>query len=66
MRCILTVFQFSASMWSPEQAQEIRQIALDTVPGIRTHAIPQGLQVKDGPDAVVAYLVREVPKMFDD
>lgn len=52
-------------MWTPEQAKEIRQIALDTVPGIKTHAIPQGMQVKDGPDAVVAYLVREVPKMLD-
>lgn len=56
---------FSASMWSPEQAKEIRAIAEEVCPGIRCHAIPQGMQVKDGPDAVVAYLTEEVPKMLD-
>lgn len=33
--------------------------------GILTHAIPQGLQVERGPDAVVEYLVENVPILLD-
>lgn len=56
--------QFSASMWSPEEAAEIHGIAKSLVPGIKTHAIPQGLQVERGPDAVVEHLLEEVPKLL--
>jgi len=52
---------FCASMWTPEESTRIQQIARDHVPGIKTHAIPQGLQVERGPDAVVEYLTQEIP-----
>jgi hypothetical protein len=56
---------FSASMWDAEEAARIRSIAENERPGIRTHAIPQGLQVEKGPDAVVEYLVEVVPGLLD-
>ncbi|KAH7376754.1 hypothetical protein B0T11DRAFT_272882 [Plectosphaerella cucumerina] len=55
---------FSASMWSAEEAAEIRSIARSIVPDIKTHAIPQGLQVEKGPDAIVEHLLEEVPKLL--
>ncbi|KAH8883507.1 hypothetical protein GQ53DRAFT_882733 [Thozetella sp. PMI_491] len=55
---------FCASMWTAEQANEIFGTAKSIVPDIKTHAIPTGLQVEKGPDAVVEYLVREVPKLL--
>ncbi|KAM0322739.1 hypothetical protein ACHAQA_009330 [Verticillium albo-atrum] len=55
---------FSASMWSPEEAAEIQKIARDINPSIKTHAIPQGLQVEKGPDAIVEHLLEEVPKLL--
>ncbi|KAL5117618.1 hypothetical protein ACEQ8H_004511 [Pleosporales sp. CAS-2024a] len=56
---------FSASMWSAEEAAEIRTMAEKERPGIKTHAIPQGLQVERGPDAIVEYLVENVPGLLD-
>ncbi|KAF1967808.1 hypothetical protein BU23DRAFT_583697 [Bimuria novae-zelandiae CBS 107.79] len=56
---------FSASMWSPKEAQKIRAIAERESPGIRPHAIPQGLQVETGPDAIVEYLLEKVPPLLD-
>jgi hypothetical protein len=56
---------FSASMWTPEQAKEIREIAERERPGIKTHAIPQGLQVERGPDGVVEYLLENVPGVLE-
>lgn len=56
--------QFCASMWSPEQAAQIQETARSIVPDIKTHAIPQGLQVERGPDAVVDYLVEQIPKVL--
>lgn len=58
---LLLFFQFSASMWSDEQAQEIHQIAREVNPNIKLHALPPGLQVERGPDAVVEYLCEKVP-----
>lgn len=52
-------------MWTAEQATEIRGIAEKERPGIKTHAIPQGLQVERGPDAIVEYLVEKVPALLD-
>lgn len=40
-----------------------RWLTLDL--GIKTHAIPQGLQVDRGPDAIVEYLLENVPPMLD-
>ncbi|KAI5461275.1 hypothetical protein BGZ63DRAFT_454058 [Mariannaea sp. PMI_226] len=55
---------FCASMWTPEEADTIFTTAKSVVPNIKTHAIPTGLQVERGPDAVVEYLVEEVPKLL--
>lgn len=46
----------SCLQWTPEQQEEIQRIAKETIPGIRTAAIPTGLQVEKGPDAVVEFL----------
>ena len=51
-------------MWTPEESTRILQIARETKPGIKTHAIPQGLQVEKGPDAVVEHLLENVPKLL--
>ncbi|KAF2677863.1 hypothetical protein K458DRAFT_318480 [Lentithecium fluviatile CBS 122367] len=56
---------FSASMWTSEQAQKIRMIAERERPGIKMHAIPQGLQVERGPDAIVEYLLENVPHLLE-
>jgi hypothetical protein len=56
---------FSASMWTPEEAADIEAIATRERPGIKIHAIPHGLQLEQGPDAIVAYLVRIVPGLLD-
>jgi hypothetical protein len=56
---------FSASMWSFDEAAKIREFAENESPGVKTHAIPQGLQVERGPDAVVEYLLDIVPSMLD-
>lgn len=52
-------------MWSPEEAQQIHAIAKSIVPNIKLHAIPTGLQVERGPDAIVEYLVEKVPALLD-
>jgi len=57
--------QFSASMWSPEEAKQIHDMAKSIVPDIKLHAIPTGLQVERGPDAIVEYLVEKVPPLLD-
>ncbi|KAH8691141.1 hypothetical protein BGW36DRAFT_387761 [Talaromyces proteolyticus] len=57
---------FCASMWTAEQAAEIISTAKRLRPGIKTHAIPYGLQVERGPDAIVDYLVENVPKLLDE
>ncbi|OSX64453.1 hypothetical protein POSPLADRAFT_1055068 [Postia placenta MAD-698-R-SB12] len=55
---------FTASMWTPEQAQEIVAIAKETVPGIKTFSIPQGLQVEKGPDGVVEFIKANLPNVL--
>lgn len=51
-------------MWTPEESTRIQQIARDNRPGIKTHAIPQGLQVEKGPDAIVEYLKERIPEIL--
>jgi hypothetical protein len=51
-------------MWTPEQSAEIQFIAIEIVPDITTHAIPEGLQVQNGPDAVVEYLKQQIPLLL--
>jgi len=56
---------FTASMWTPEQAQEIIATAKEIVPGLKTLSIPQGLQVEKGPDAVVEWISERIPVILD-
>ena len=51
-------------MWTPEQAEDIKSIAKSTVPGIITYAIPEGLQIEKGPDAVVKHLIDTLPRIL--
>ncbi|KAI5360482.1 hypothetical protein Slin15195_G084040 [Septoria linicola] len=55
---------FCASMWDSEQAAEIQTIARKVKPGIATYAIPHGLQVERGPDAIVEHLDSMVPQIL--
>ncbi|TXT07432.1 hypothetical protein VHUM_03152 [Vanrija humicola] len=48
------------SQWTPEQQEEIQKIARDTIPGIKTHAVPTGLQVKIGPDGIYEYIIERI------
>ena len=61
----LHLHQFSASMWTADEAKEIHSLARSVVPDIKYHAIPTGLQVERGPDAIVEYLVEKVPPLLD-
>ncbi|ETI25658.1 hypothetical protein G647_02432 [Cladophialophora carrionii CBS 160.54] len=56
---------FCASMWTPQESARIQQIARSIVPDIKTHAIPEGLQVQKGPDGVVEYLRENLPAILD-
>ncbi|KAK4462809.1 hypothetical protein QBC42DRAFT_224219 [Cladorrhinum samala] len=56
---------FTASMWTPEQAQQIISIAKEIVPDLKTFSLPQGLQVDKGPDAVVEYIKENLPSLLD-
>ncbi|KAK3078496.1 hypothetical protein LTS18_007359 [Coniosporium uncinatum] len=56
---------FTASMWSPEQSQRIRDGAQEIVPGLKTYALPQGLQVDKGPDAVVEHILEKLPSIIE-
>ncbi|TVY86998.1 hypothetical protein LAWI1_G006529 [Lachnellula willkommii] len=56
---------FCASMWTPAESTEIQSIARSTIPGIKTMAIPQGLQVEKGPDAIVEFLLEKVPLLIE-
>ncbi|EPT02973.1 hypothetical protein FOMPIDRAFT_1117124 [Fomitopsis schrenkii] len=55
---------FVASMWTPEQQQEIVLIAEEAIPGIRTFKIPTGFQVEKGPDAVVELIKENLPTIL--
>jgi riboflavin synthase len=52
-------------MWTREESEEIQRIARETVPGIKTMAIPHGLQVEKGPDAIVEFLKEEWPRLVE-
>ncbi|KAK0627728.1 hypothetical protein B0T14DRAFT_142641 [Immersiella caudata] len=55
---------FTASMWTPEEAQKIISIAKGIVPDLKTFSLPQGLQVEKGPDAVVEYIKENLPGLL--
>jgi riboflavin synthase len=62
---MLTLVQFCASMWTVQESDEIQRIAKETVPGIKTMVIPQGLQAEKGPDAVVAFVKEKWPALVE-
>ncbi|KAL1624194.1 hypothetical protein SLS54_004124 [Diplodia seriata] len=56
---------FTASMWTSEQSQTAQETARKIVPDIKTFALPQGLQVERGPDAVVEYIKENLPALLE-
>jgi uncharacterized heparinase superfamily protein len=52
-------------MWSPEESLGARKAALEVKPAIKTYALPQGLQVSRGPDAVVELIVENLPGIIE-
>lgn len=60
----LICLQFSASMWTADDVVEIQQLAQSTKPDIKIHAIPLGLQIEKGPDAIVEHLLDQIPSML--
>jgi hypothetical protein len=51
-------------MWSTEQSQHIFDQALEVNASVKTLAIPQGLQVEKGPNAVVEWLLENLPRLI--
>lgn len=52
-------------MWTPEESIRVRKQAKEILPDLRTFAIPQGLQVNKGPDAVVEFLLENLPGLIE-
>ena len=53
-------------MWTPEESAKIQAIAKETVPGIATMALPQGLQVEKGPDGVFDYIIEKLQGLLGE
>lgn len=51
-------------MWTAAESDAACAAAREAAPRVVTHAIPFGLQVREGPDAVVAHLVDVVPRLL--
>jgi hypothetical protein len=56
---------FTASMWTAEESLKVRTEAYEIVPGLKTFAIPKGLQVEKGPDAIVEFLIENLPGLIE-
>lgn len=52
-------------MWTPEESEDIQRRAKDISPRLKTYAIPQGLQVQKGPEAIVEHLKEKLPILID-
>lgn len=52
-------------MWSPAESYGARSAATEMNPKIKTFALPQGLQVNGGPDAVVAFIIENLPGIIE-
>lgn len=57
--------QFTASMWTSEQSSRALSDAKEVNPQVKTMALPQGLQVNKGPDAVIEYIKEQLPKLLE-
>lgn len=53
-------------MWTPEESDKIQNIARETVPGIKTMAIPQGLQAEKGSEGVVEFLKEKWTSLIEE
>ena len=52
------------SQWTLEEQDRIQQIAKDTIPGIKTHAAPPGLQAQAGVEGVVKHLSERIDEIM--
>jgi len=52
-------------MWTPDQASKIISEAKTIVPALKTFSLPEGLQVSNGPDAVVEYIKKHLPALIE-
>lgn len=52
-------------MWTPEQSDSVLSRAREINPNVKTLALPQGLQVERGPDAVVEFIVGKLEGLID-
>jgi hypothetical protein len=52
-------------MWTPEHSDAVLNRAHEINPNVKTLALPQGLQVERGPDAVVEYIVEKLGGLID-
>lgn len=57
--------QFTASMWTPEEAAQAVSIAREIVPDIKVMSLPKGLQVEKGPEGVIEYGMAHLPAILD-
>lgn len=48
-------------MWTSKDVAEIQQNALSIKHDVKLYAIPFGLQVEKGPDAIVEHLLERIP-----
>jgi hypothetical protein len=51
-------------MWTVEQSNTIIETAKGIKPDIKTYAIPYGLQVANGPNAIVEHLKERIPMLL--
>lgn len=51
-------------MWTAEQSTGIIETGKRIKPNIITYAIPYGLQVAGGPNAIVEHLKEQIPKLL--
>ncbi|KAF8187972.1 hypothetical protein K438DRAFT_1834459 [Mycena galopus ATCC 62051] len=56
---------FTASMWTPEQAKDIVNIAKSVNPGLKTFSVPQGLHASGGPAAILEHIKENLPDLLD-
>lgn len=52
-------------MWTPEESGKALAAAKEVNPDVKTLALPQGLQVNRGPDAVVEYIKEQLPALIE-
>ena len=52
-------------MWSPDQSNEIKTIARAVMSELRCYAIPQGLRLEKGSEAVIEHVKSQLPDIID-